>query len=93
MRIPDFPTKYIPTLCFHLYLLSAYASYSSHIGKYRGDLNLRALAQCDVSAPFPTHMFAHAGAHSVGAHVRDAGCYVCWAFARAYAPGVYKEKC
>ena len=24
------------------------------------------------------------GTHSVGAHVRDAGCYVCWAFARAY---------
>jgi hypothetical protein len=28
------------------------------------------------------------GAHSVGAHVRDAACYVCWAFARAYAPEV-----
>lgn len=26
------------------------------------------------------------GAHSVGAHVRDAAAYVCWAFARAYAP-------
>ncbi|TPX36633.1 hypothetical protein SmJEL517_g01309 [Synchytrium microbalum] len=26
------------------------------------------------------------GAHSVGAHVRDAACYVCWSFARAYAP-------
>jgi hypothetical protein len=24
------------------------------------------------------------GSHSVGAHVRDAACYVCWAFARAY---------
>ena len=24
------------------------------------------------------------GSHSVGAHVRDAGCYVAWAFARAY---------
>eukprot|EP01031_Cornospumella_fuschlensis_P039379 gene39379-47934_t len=24
------------------------------------------------------------GQHSVGAHVRDAACYVCWAFARAY---------
>ncbi|EIE22040.1 ARM repeat-containing protein, partial [Coccomyxa subellipsoidea C-169] len=24
------------------------------------------------------------GAHSVGAHVRDAAAYVCWAFARAY---------
>ena len=30
------------------------------------------------------------GAHSVGTHVRDAGCYVCWAFARAYAPEVMK---
>ncbi|RUS22812.1 hypothetical protein BC937DRAFT_86672 [Endogone sp. FLAS-F59071] len=28
------------------------------------------------------------GAHSVGAHVRDAACYVCWSFARAYAPEV-----
>jgi len=26
------------------------------------------------------------GSHSVGAHVRDAACYVAWAFARAYAP-------
>ncbi|KAI8799511.1 tubulin folding cofactor D C terminal-domain-containing protein [Cladochytrium replicatum] len=28
------------------------------------------------------------GAHSVGAHVRDAACYVCWAFARAYSPEI-----
>jgi tubulin-specific chaperone D len=28
------------------------------------------------------------GSHSVGAHVRDAACYVCWSFARAYAPEV-----
>ncbi|WAQ96622.1 TBCD-like protein [Mya arenaria] len=26
------------------------------------------------------------GTYSVGAHVRDAACYVCWAFARAYEP-------
>ena len=26
------------------------------------------------------------GSNSVGAHVRDAACYVCWAFARAYSP-------
>ena len=25
------------------------------------------------------------GQHSVGAHVRDAACYVCWSFARAYS--------
>jgi hypothetical protein len=30
------------------------------------------------------------GAHSIGTHVRDAACYVCWAFARAYAPVVMK---
>ncbi|KAJ4458133.1 putative Tubulin-specific chaperone D [Paratrimastix pyriformis] len=28
------------------------------------------------------------GLHPVGAHVRDASCYVLWAFARAYAPVV-----
>ncbi|CAJ0628726.1 13375_t:CDS:10 [Entrophospora sp. SA101] len=28
------------------------------------------------------------GSHSIGAHVRDAACYVCWSFARAYAPEV-----
>ncbi len=28
------------------------------------------------------------GSNSVGSHVRDAACYVCWAFARAYAPTV-----
>ena len=28
------------------------------------------------------------GTYSVGANVRDAACYVCWAFARAYAPQV-----
>lgn len=28
------------------------------------------------------------GAHSVGAHVRDAACYLAWSFARAYAPTV-----
>lgn len=30
------------------------------------------------------------GASSVGAHVRDAACYVAWAFARAYDPAVIK---
>ncbi|CAN0009355.1 unnamed protein product, partial [Hapterophycus canaliculatus] len=28
------------------------------------------------------------GVSGVGAHVRDAACYVCWAFARAYSPQV-----
>ena len=28
--------------------------------------------------------------HSVGSNVRDAACYVCWAFARAYQPEVMK---
>ena len=26
------------------------------------------------------------GMHSIGSHVRDAACYVCWSFARAYSP-------
>ena len=30
------------------------------------------------------------GTYSVGSHVRDAACYVCWAFARAYEPEVMK---
>ncbi len=28
------------------------------------------------------------GTHSIGAHVRDAACYACWSFARAYAPEI-----
>lgn len=28
------------------------------------------------------------GQHSIGSHVRDAACYVCWAFSRAYSPMV-----
>lgn len=28
----------------------------------------------------------HLISHSIGSHVRDAAAYVCWAFARAYAP-------
>lgn len=31
------------------------------------------------------------GAHSIGAHVRDAACYVCWGFARAYSADIMKQ--
>lgn len=31
------------------------------------------------------------GNYSVGSHVRDAACYVAWAFARAYDPSLIKE--
>ncbi|CAJ1420847.1 unnamed protein product [Effrenium voratum] len=34
------------------------------------------------------HFEQVSGNHTVGQHVRDAACYVCWAFARAYAPEV-----
>ena len=30
------------------------------------------------------------GLSSVGAHVRDSACYVCWSFARAYEPNELK---
>lgn len=30
------------------------------------------------------------GLHSVGSHVRDAACYICWSFARAYDPNELK---
>lgn len=30
------------------------------------------------------------GYMSVGQHIRDAACYMCWAFARAYEPAVLK---
>lgn len=30
------------------------------------------------------------GTHSVGAHVRDAACYLAWSFARAYSPEIMK---
>ena len=36
------------------------------------------------------HYDMRRGQNSVGAHVRDAACYVCWAFARAYSPEVMK---
>jgi len=31
------------------------------------------------------------GAHSKGANVRDAGCYVAWALARGYEPDILRE--
>eukprot|EP00900_Chrysochromulina_parva_P027685 jgi/Chrpa1/9550/Chrysochromulina_OHIO_Genome00004656-RA len=34
------------------------------------------------------HFDVPRGATSVGTHVRDAACYVCWAFARAFEPSV-----
>jgi len=32
------------------------------------------------------------GCFSVGSHIRDAACYVCWAFARAYDPEVIRPQ-
>ena len=31
------------------------------------------------------------GPHSIGAHVRDAAAYVCWACARAYEPHLLED--
>jgi hypothetical protein len=31
------------------------------------------------------------GAHSKGANVRDAGCYVAWALARGYEPDILRD--
>ena len=31
------------------------------------------------------------GPHSIGAHVRDAAAYVCWACARAYEPSLLED--
>lgn len=31
------------------------------------------------------------GSHTIGSHVRDAACYVCWALARAYDPQVLDQ--
>lgn len=43
-----------------------------------------------VSSSLVVQFDVRRGQHSVGAHVRDAACYTCWAFARAYAPSVLK---
>lgn len=37
------------------------------------------------------HYDVRRGSHSIGAHVRDAAAYVCWAFARAYSPALMQE--
>jgi hypothetical protein len=37
------------------------------------------------------HYDVRRGSHSIGAHVRDAAAYVCWAFARAYTPMLMKD--
>lgn len=37
------------------------------------------------------HFDVRRGAHSVGAHVRDAAAYVCWAFVRAYEKDAMAE--
>ncbi|KAJ7541816.1 hypothetical protein O6H91_10G078100 [Diphasiastrum complanatum] len=37
------------------------------------------------------HYDVRRGPHSVGAHVRDAAAYVCWAFARAYSPLLMRD--
>eukprot|EP00891_Asterochloris_glomerata_P000593 jgi/Astpho2/593/e_gw1.00013.148.1_t len=39
------------------------------------------------------HYDVRRGPHSVGAHVRDAAAYVCWAFARAYTADVMADTC
>ena len=60
------------------------------------ELSRRGLLLPDRLAPVIQHISKalvydeRRGSCSVGAHIRDAACYVCWAFARAFDPDVLK---
>ena len=54
----------------------------------RGLLLPARLAQVLPRVVTALHYDVPRGATSVGTHVRDAACYVCWAFARAFEPSV-----
>lgn len=81
----------IPKVLIHLLL--------SYIAWHGGCLALAELSRrglllpsrLDMAVPLivkAIHFDVLRGQHSVGAHVRDAACYVCWAFSRAYSPAV-----
>ena len=54
----------------------------------RGLLLPSRLAEVVPRIAVALHYDVSRGAASVGTHVRDAACYVCWAFARAFDPDV-----
>lgn len=61
-----------------------------------GELSRRGLLLPETLSPViplileALHFDLAKGQHYVGSNIRDAACYVCWAFARAYSPQVLK---
>ncbi|KAJ3615701.1 hypothetical protein Zmor_012363 [Zophobas morio] len=78
-------------------VLNIFSLFTSHTGWHGGCLALAELARRGLLLPehlssvMPLVLRALVYEHvvgdcRVGSHVRDAACYVCWAFARAYEP-------
>eukprot|EP00117_Sycon_ciliatum_P048340 scpid20183/ scgid34426/ Tubulin-specific chaperone D; Beta-tubulin cofactor D; SSD-1; Tubulin-folding cofactor D len=79
------------------FLLSLFSPTSTHAAWHGGCLALAELGRRGLLEPgrlaevVPVVVSATAydqlyGSCSIGSHVRDAACYVCWSFARAYEP-------
>jgi len=86
------PLTFFPPLDAPLFVCRA-ASLLVHTCVCGARAHTCAFRRLPVTVPIITraiHYDVRRGQNSVGAHVRDAACYVCWAFARAYAPDVMK---